>query len=98
MWSAVPNWAATLAAGIGLGLATRACLCIGGGKGLWWSAALVGLLGAVIGRLVMDVAIAGWHSPFLGGGAHPVPALVGDHARGHLRDRSLIAAPPARGR
>ena len=60
-------WAATLAVGIALGLTTRACLCIGGGKGLWWAAALVGLAGAAIGRLVMDVAIFNWHSPFLGG-------------------------------
>jgi len=60
-------WAATLVAGIALGLATRACLCIGGGKGVWWAAAAVGMAGAAIGRLVMDVAILDWHSPFLGG-------------------------------
>jgi hypothetical protein len=60
-------WAATLALGIALGLATRACLCIGGGKGLWWAAALVGLAGAAIGRVTIDVAILNWHSPLMGG-------------------------------
>ena len=60
-------WAATLAVGIALGLVTRACLCIGGGKGVWWAAALVGLVGATIGRLAVDVALLNWHSPFLGG-------------------------------
>jgi hypothetical protein len=67
VWSGIPSWAATLAVGMGLGLAMRACLCLGGGKGLWWAAALVGLAGAGIGRLAMDVAIFDWHSTFLSG-------------------------------
>ncbi|HUT75023.1 MAG TPA: hypothetical protein VM221_09365 [Armatimonadota bacterium] len=61
------GWAVTLAVGIGLGLLTRASVCVGARTGLWWAAVLAGLAGAVAGRLVIDVAFSGWHSPFLGG-------------------------------
>ena len=68
MGASVANWAATLAVGIALGLGARACLCPGRiRKGPWWVAAVVGLGGALIGRLVLDVALFGWHSRFWGG-------------------------------
>lgn len=61
-------WAVTLAAGIVIGWAARTCFCRHRrGAGSWWVAALVGLVGAIVGRLTIDVAFIGWHSRFWGG-------------------------------
>ena len=84
------GWAVTLAMGIAIGLVARASMYLGRGTGLWWAAAVAGLVGAAVGRLVIDVAFLGWHSPFLGGlfGALFMSLVWAAAMR--------IAAPPAR--
>ena len=66
MWTPTTSWLATLAAGLLVALVLR--LVAGPrSRSPWWAAALVGLVGAAIGRVLLNVALFTWHPSFSGG-------------------------------
>ncbi len=66
MWTPTTAWLATLAVGLIIGLVLRA---VAGARSRspWWAAALVGLVGGAVGRVVLDFAFFTWHPHFTGG-------------------------------
>jgi len=59
-------WLGTLAAGLIIGIVLRA-LAGTRVRSAWWAAALVGLVGAAIGRVLLNFAFFTWHPRFSGG-------------------------------
>jgi len=66
MWTSTTAWLATLVAGLIVGVVLHA---VAGrrSRSTWWAAALAGLVGAAIGRVVLAFPFFTWHPRFSGG-------------------------------
>ena len=66
MWTPTTAWLGTLAAGLIVSFGLRA-LAGARSRSPWWAVAVVGLVGAALGRVLLRFSFLGWHPAFCGG-------------------------------
>jgi uncharacterized membrane protein YeaQ/YmgE (transglycosylase-associated protein family) len=66
MWTPTTAWLSTLAAGLIASLVLRV---VAGrrSRSPWWTVAVVGLVGAALGRVLLHFSFFVWHPAFCGG-------------------------------
>ncbi len=65
MWTAGSAWLAALVAGVIVGVVIH-YLIAARRRSPWWTSALAGLVGAVLGRMLLSFSFLAWHPHFLG--------------------------------